>query len=759
MKGRMPPIDRSAPEGEAALFMSDNFRCDRGVVELVNSVFDCVFGLVGESIGYCPEDALLCSKYKGRESEEPPLVRAELLLVESKYKRQKDLLDDVAEERLRGIEHEAIAVAERIRELLATEKKNDNSPIRPSDIAILLRSVRGRSSVFVRALREQGIDAVVAEAESFFLSPEILLALCLLNTLDNPTRDVYLSGLLLSPLYAFTPDELLRVRSEGESGTLYRALCTYCAEHPEFEKGASFLRTLEHYRHLAEGMRVDELLSRLYHETGLFTLAGMNGGRDNLMLLYDYARKFESAGFRGLYAFISYVNNLIENGTTIDNKPEIKPDTNAVRILTIHSSKGLEYPVCFVCNAGAAFRDGDVMRERGTLQFSPGFGIGMRLRDETGLVSVDNPINKILARRRMEEIFDEELRILYVALTRARERLFVSAQVGASVEEYRTRIGEIRERLSPVALRSLGSYMELILASTPAATVREYHLDATEETPLPDGESEDFSLPDEVVFTPKEDNEELLHTLVERMTYAYPDKRLLDLPEKLSVSYIHPRILDGADAEGAMESSLDEAKKERKVGIMPDFYTGIRKDEGARRGTATHTVMQFCDFSRLLSLGASSEVERLVRERYIREDEAALVHLDELEAFRRCSLCRELCEAKAIYRELRFHSKLPASMLTEDEEKRKRYEGATVLVQGVIDCILEDALGNLTLIDYKTDRLSYEERKSPTLAAQTLREKHGAQLTYYAAAVEEMFGRKPTRTLLYSLHLGDSVEL
>ena len=197
----------------------------------------------------------------------------------------------------------------------------------------------------------------------------------------------------------------------------------------------------------------------------------------------------------------------------------------------------------------------------------------------------------------------------------------------------------------------------------------------------------------------------------------------------------------------------------RKVGIMPDFYTGIRKDAGARRGTATHTVMQFCDFSALLSHGAKAEVDRLVRERYIREDEAALVHLDELEAFANCSLCYELSRAKAVYRELRFHSALPASMLTEDEKKRERYAGATVLVQGVIDCILEDEHGDLTLIDYKTDRLTAEERRTPELAKRTLREKHGAQLTYYAAAVKEMFGRPPVRTLLYSLHLGDVAEL
>ncbi len=760
-KANMKILDPTDKKQPSAIFMSDNFRCDRGVVELVNSVFDCLFGLVGDRIGYVKEDALICSKYKGRE-DEPPRQRAELLLVESKYKRKADILEDVMEEQRSAIEHEARAVASRIRELLAGEKKNDGTPIRQSDIAILMRSVSGRSSVFLRALKEEGIDGVVAEAENFFLSPEILLVLSLLNTLDNPTRDIYFSALLLSPLYGFTASELYEIRHSGDFPSLYHALKSYCEEHPDFEKGTAFLDKLSIYRTLAEGMRTDELLSRLYHETGLLTLAGLHGGRDNLMLLYDYARRFESAGFRGLYAFISYINNLIAAGTAIDNKPEIRPDTDAVRILTIHSSKGLEYPVTFICNAGASIRDGDVMRERGTLQFSADFGLALRLRDESGLCSVDNPSVQILGAHRMERIFDEELRILYVGLTRARERLFVSAAVGASIEEYRARIEALRERLSPEVLRSLRSYMEWILVCTPAATVRQYPMEMPDENDIDEPQPQDVEelcVPtDDVVFSLCEGDIERLDLLKKRMSFVYLDAALCELPEKLSVSYLHPRILDDVPEETKI-SSLDAPIKQRKVGIMPDFYTGKRRDEGAKRGTATHTVMQFCNFSHLKNEGVASEIERLVKEGYLTPADAALVHTDELEAFCKSELATRLIEAKQLHRELRFHARLDASLFTEDEAKKQKFHGRQVLVQGVIDCIIEEDDGSLILIDYKTDRLTPAERKNPILAAQTLRSAHKNQLSYYAEAVRQMFGRPPCKTLIYSLHLGDSVEV
>ena len=192
---------------------------------------------------------------------------------------------------------------------------------------------------------------------------------------------------------------------------------------------------------------------------------------------------------------------------------------------------------------------------------------------------------------------------------------------------------------------------------------------------------------------------------------------------------------------------------------MPDFYTGKRRDEGAKRGTATHTVMQFCDFASLSRDGVQSEIDRLVKEGYLTAADASLVHREEIEAFTHSELAARLIAAKKLHRELRFHARLGAHLFTRDEEKKQIYRDRPILVQGVIDCIIEEEDGSLILIDYKTDRLTPAERRDPLLAAQKLRAAHSAQLSYYAEAVEQMFGRRPTRIWIYSLHLGDTVEL
>ena len=313
-----------------------------------------------------------------------------------------------------------------------------------------------------------GIPYAITQGDDFFLSPEVLLALCILNTVDNPQRDIYLAGLLLSPLYGFTADELTVIRGIREKktqGPLIFALKAYAVEHPEALKVQKFLSDLERYRAEAEGIGVDVLLSKLYYETGLLTLASTHGGLDNLMLLHDFAERFEKNGFRGLYAFIRYINDIIRKEEKFDNRPEVPKGANVVKIITIHASKGLEYPVCFVAGAGTQIRDNDYMNDKGTLEFSEGFALAMKLRDPTGLVSLENPIVNIIKRKRMDVIFEEEMRILYVALTRAREHLIVSALTSAKQAEYLEGIEMLRERLSPEVMHKQRTFIAPILLS------------------------------------------------------------------------------------------------------------------------------------------------------------------------------------------------------------------------------------------------------------------------------------------------------
>jgi ATP-dependent exoDNAse (exonuclease V) beta subunit len=260
---------------------------------------------------------------------------------------------------------------------------------------------------------------------------------------------------------------------------------------------------------------------------------------------------------------------------------------------------------------------------------------------------------------------------------------------------------------------------------------------------------------------------DLEEQLSSRFNYEYKDAYMSELPEKMSVSRITPTILDGAD-ENTVQligepvvlydedgNAIDDEEKD----TLPKFMTGTDAEESAKRGIATHYFMQFCDLDYFTERGASAELERLLQRGYLSAKDGERVRIKELEAFRGSRLLRNMLGAKKLYRELRFNLHLPAKYFTEDEEKRVAYEGKSVLVQGVIDCIYEDALGEYHLVDYKTDRLTWEERKNRHLAEERMREAHTLQLSYYALAVREMLGKSPKSISVYSLHLGDEIEI
>ncbi len=755
MRASFPSMGTPSPR--ASLFMSKNFRCDRGIVDFVNGVFDKAFALVGESIGYTDSDRLEYGKV--HDGGEPPLSYPKVYMLDKPPQKKRGDIPD--EDDTDTVTAEAAAIAEKIRELLSSGRLDNGSPIKPSDIAIILRNAKNKAPIYAEALRAVSIPAEISDAKDFFLSPEVLLALCLLNSIDNPRRDIYLAGAMCSPLFSFDADDLYRIRSrEGavKDEPLYEALVAYVEGHPEYEKGHRFLDKLRYYRAIAEGVGVDTLLYKLYHETGLLALASAGGGRENLTVLYDYARSYESGAFKGLYNFINFVNNLIDKKTTFD-EPRASDNPDAVRIVTCHGSKGLEYPVVFLANAGNRIVDMDA---KAGLVYSGGFGIAFRLRTPSGLSSVDNPVREMIKIYSFRKMYEEELRVLYVALTRAREQLYcVGTCPKVNREEYDIRLDTLRENLGPYLLRKLSSYLEIILVTgdltVPLELAAPASLQADEaaecERPAPelsDYESKDAEFAAEAVVEP---DAELVSELTRRFTYTYPDPYLSVLPEKMSVSRASPTVLDGVP-EG--ELIIDTEDKKR---TLPAFMEGRAAEESAKRGIATHYFMQFCDLERLVREGGAAELSRLVSEGYISERDGERVRLDEIELFRSSELLRKMRAARKLYRELRFNVRMPAEQFTENPEAVTAYSGRHVLVQGVIDCIAVGEDGSVLLVDYKTDRLTREELADKALAERTLREKHGVQLSYYAAAVESIFGVRPRSIEVYSLPLGDTVDV
>ncbi len=755
MRQSFPPYDPSDGAPNASIFMSENFRCDKTVVDFVNAVFDRLLGVAGESIGYRADDRLKFSKITP-EGADP--VRA-VLAVFGRERGEEDRKAD--EDEITSDEQpEPAWVAAEIGRLLREERLADGKPIRPRDVAILLRSTSTRARVYRDALTALGIPAISEEKDRFFVNAEVLLALCLLNVIDNPHRDIHLAGLLCSPLFRFTPEELAEIRREAPpSIPLYDALLAYNGAHPSFEKGISFVERLERMRECAEGMPVDRLMLRLFAETGLLSIGGADGkdGKQNLLLLYHFAKTFTASSFKGLYRFIEYLNEIVRSKRSFRSPSDAGADADAVRIMTIHGSKGLEFPVCFVSDCGRSLRPRDL---RETWLFDSSLGFAMMLRDETGYAKVSNPIYRAVGDAISESAAEEELRLLYVALTRARERLYVTgaASKRTYLDSYLERCKLNRRTLTAATVKGASSYLEWLL-STVGDEPSEI-ADVLINPAFPSSEKSELPSPQAAeeagVSGESGADADMAALLRERFSYSYPHRHIGILPRKLSVSRLSPRVLDGADESDLVLFSEEGGEETAADAPLPRFYGGEDPRLAAKRGTATHEFLQFCDLSLLAKHGPEPELERLIAERFLPETAREMVRLDELRRLAASDFLRELISAKTVRRELRFNSMLPASLFTEDKALRESLSDKTVLVQGVIDCIYETEDGRLILVDYKTDRLDRRDREA---ARRQLRERHRAQLGYYALAVEQMFGRRPDEILLYSLCLGEAVSL
>jgi len=753
MKQAFPLCDPDARDKASTIFMSENFRCDEGIVRTVNEIFNVLFGAVAAGIGYNQAEEEMI--YQKENKYNAPLRKTELLIAQRKETVKKGATEEekALAESLGGAEAEARLMAKKVKELLG-EKKDDGTPITYGDIVVLLRNATHMQSM-VDIFEQNGVPCRGQCDKDFFKNPSVLLALALLNTIDNPYRDIYLCGTLMSPLFDFTPDEMAAIRHQKNDEPLYVSLVSYVEEHPDFQKGRKFLDTLGLYRAMCVGGKLEDLLFRLYHETGLLSLAVRNHGDDNLWVLYENARKFERSSYQGLGAFLRYVTRILDKRGKFDTPDSNTPAENAVRFMTIHASKGLEFPVVFVPECGAGISDKDA---REPVLFSDEMGFACNLYDETGNVRLDTPMRNVVKMMAKRKLLDEEMRIFYVALTRAAERLYLFASTSDKESEWSSKLSVAAAREDKnFAVLTATSYLSWTMLS--AKNTVSYQYVPLSETAEPTNESSEASEDEPITPSPKEDapvDQALADTLEKRFSFEYPDKSTLGVPEKLSVSKLYPTVLDGTDGESAdsLEAHFEEPKHKE-----PRFLSGVIEDEAAKRGIATHAFLQFCDFEKLSLSGGVAELSRLAEKRFLSKEDAALVRMEEIEKFCASALCGQMRAAKRLYRELRFHVRLPAENFTADEEKKKSLRGKKLLVQGVMDCVMENADGTLTLIDYKTDRLPSFALENPKAAATILREKHEKQLSYYKEAVKQIFGKYPERTVIYSLHMGISVDL
>jgi len=707
------------------------------------------------------------------------------------------------QEPFENVQAEARIIGERIRKLVSKEKgiaiydkDLDNGPGRKKggyrkaeyrDIVILMRATSGCAGVFADELSAMGIPAYADTGMGYFDAVEVETVLCLLKIIDNPLQDIPMLAVLRSPIGGFSADELAEIRLMDKTVSIYEALKLYAQQSPKAE---DFLKKLEKWRDISRYTPVDELVWMLLTETGYLTYVGvLPGGPErqaNLRMLFERARQYEQTSYKGLFNFINFIGRLRSGGGDMGTARILGENENVVRIMSIHKSKGLEFPIVFVAGLGRRFNLQD-LNERILLHQELGFGPDVVNLDKR-TISTSMPKSAIRQKLHLEAL-SEEMRILYVAFTRAKEKLILTGCVRdiqkactkwctlAQAADGKLPGYEIRQALNyldwigpAVARHKSGKPLRQMAELDSDEGIRIFEEDdscweikfwgmgAATCAVQTDSAAEDFrNWLEEELEALGESGDSLYNELVRKLEWEYRYKALTSVPAKISVTELKRRLAD-ADEEAGQDSAGLFA---HPVVGKPLFMEPDSGFDAARKGTIMHFVMQQVDLKKISEAlseedrkGASgillSELGRqlacMVEKEQLTQPEADVVNLKAIEGFFRTPLGRRMLLAETVHRETAFTVEIKATEVYR-ELPEDIYGSEMLLLQGVIDCWFETSEG-IVLIDYKTDFV-------PAGGGELIRKRYETQVSYYTRALEKITGRKVSEKYLYLFHSGE----
>lgn len=754
--------------------LNRNFRSRREVLESVNDVFEKI--MTGKSAGVSYDER--ARLYPGAEYPvvEGQSQNTELVLIE-KPKEYDDAIDAGNAKEL-----EAYYIAGRIQDMMKQHFQiydSQNKTVRAvsyADIVILLRAMDDQEEALRKVFEKQGIPVYSATKTGYFSTLEVRTIMSVLQVLDNPRQDIPLYGMMTSYIGGFTEEEAAEIKSgrnrkDGDR-CLYDDVCSYredTAAKPLEAKTAALLDMIAKYRRKAKYTGIRELLEELYEKTGyLDYVTALPGGtqrRANLMMLLERASDFEATSYHGLFHFVRYISQLKAQEVDYGEAGILDEHADVVRIMTIHKSKGLEFPVCFLCGLGKKINRRDVSKP---VLLESEYGIGLDHIDSLLRVRRPTILKKAIADKILTDAISEEMRILYVAMTRAKEKLIMTGSVNdfeKTVEKWRKGGSEDYDNILQYS-----TYQDFLLAAYLGSGKGEkYILGSKIEEMIAHTQRDDL-----VTALSKEALKDIRiqsdpsweKVLEERFSVSYPYPELAGLYTKTTVSELKKAAYEDTEAYQMFDTQQKEA-------YVPKFIRGEEEASlGSKRGTAVHRIMELIEYRELWSIledaGDLSEdlrqregktdqkvlegQVRLIMEKNIAsgkltKEAAELINVRKCARFLASDLAGRMIKADRegkLYKEKSFFIGIPAKELKEGFPQEE-----TVLVQGVIDVYFEEEDG-LVLLDYKTDRVA---------EAEELRSRYHIQMELYARALEQITQKPVKERLIYSFALETSLKV
>lgn len=750
-----------------------NFRSRREVLDSANYIFRQIMTKPLGGIAYDDGAAL----YVGAEYPEYGMGPVtEVLVIDSDV--EKDSADKASEQKkvlerkaVSERELEARVIAGRIRELMREHEVVDKEsgklrPVRYSDIVILTRSIKGFADVFTEVLTREGIPAYAGTREGYFKTQEIGVLLDYLRILDNVWQDIPLAAVLTSPFCGLTEQELAEIKSDCRELPFYRAVTAY-RENGEDEtirrKLESCLAQLERFRERVPYTPMQELLRRILKDTGYGEfVSAMPGGqqrRANLDMLLEKAKTFEATSYKGLFHFVRYIEQLQKYDVDYGEAALEDEQSDTVRVMTIHKSKGLEFPVVFVAGMGKRFNMQDA---RSSAVLHVDLGVGLDAVDTKRRTKSPSIIKKVIQKEEALDSLGEELRVLYVALTRAKEKLILTGTISnleKKLNSYGMVKGQEKEELSFGRLSKAVTYWDWLLPSLMRLDPKVPIVVKTltfEDIVRDEVEEETAGRITKAVLeqwdTDQVYDEAVKKMLAEQFAYQYPFKDSRTQKLKFTVSELKKRVHfletmeDGAQAEEMYGEVLYEEPE--VVPLIPKFLQEEAELSGASRGTAYHRILELLDFRKEYTEELlTKDIEGFQREGKVSDEMAACIRVRDLMGFlnSRSGQRMRACALRGTLRkEQPFVLGVDAREIYPQEQ-----EGEEILVQGIIDVYFEEPDG-LVVLDYKTDSAK---------KAEELTEKYHAQLDYYGKALEQMTGKKVKEKIIYSFALKKEIML